>query len=852
MKQPSIISILTFLYFITSSIMATNWKLLETNYAKVYYPATHKQLAIETAYYLEKNRKKVQTLSGLESPYKLYITLQDLGMMTNGYSLQETNKISVFTPAPGSLIGETFDYNWLEGVTIHEQFHNYHAHNAKGVSKIIKPIIGNWNPHLSLPIMMTEGLAVYQESQITPYQGRLNTGYHDAILLTKAKENKLMTFTQSNLSTSDFPMGQWYIYGGNFIQYLTNTYSEQSITTFINNYAKKFAFNPLLLFPKYGIDNKNIYPKSFKDLYQDFTLDLKEQSKTWILPTNAISRGSHITSPVSDTNTIYTIKTITNDSNPYTPHTSYHLVAINNKTKEETLLKIFYAAPIQNPLVLQDNILYIGLTEYKKEFPNISMLGYGKTVSILSYNLKTKVLKKKTNDTLTAFMVNDNHEIIYAKQIPGKHETKLIQANTKTILASHPLYITALQSTNKGIIVTAKEAEGSSNIYTLENNYTTLTPLIATHYIEKNPFIAKDWLYFTANYKKRFQIYRQNITNKTIEKINGPSFMTKASVQNNDITYVSLDSKSMTLNQQSITTTSTTLPKQESITKPNQTNLYKLLDYKIYDNDDLHLKNLKTLTPYLRVPLLLTVNNNVVLGGVFIGEDKLGIINYNIIAYPYNNAIYLPSLTIQTTILQPVTIQYNKILDEQTLSASAPIYLSQINNLQSINADITTTFDTIQTGIQVNIKKGLAETTLAIDKRFNNQNSFSLLSKSYYYADTSELSLTIHNNYKKTVTLNKRGVLKQYYSITDTSWGIDYTYKLKSINKSFYQFNTYIDTSYINVFIEHIPYYSQSILSGIEYLTNYYIGSSKLVYTVGLRIDPNKDSTLYFSSSTPF
>ena len=56
MKQPSIISILTFLYFITSSIMATNWKLLETNYAKVYYPATHKQLAIETAYYLEKNR----------------------------------------------------------------------------------------------------------------------------------------------------------------------------------------------------------------------------------------------------------------------------------------------------------------------------------------------------------------------------------------------------------------------------------------------------------------------------------------------------------------------------------------------------------------------------------------------------------------------------------------------------------------------------------------------------------------------------------------------------------------------------------------------------------------------------
>ena len=61
MKQPSIISILTFLYFITSSIMATNWELLETNYAKVYYPATHKQLAIETAYYLEKHRKKVQT-----------------------------------------------------------------------------------------------------------------------------------------------------------------------------------------------------------------------------------------------------------------------------------------------------------------------------------------------------------------------------------------------------------------------------------------------------------------------------------------------------------------------------------------------------------------------------------------------------------------------------------------------------------------------------------------------------------------------------------------------------------------------------------------------------------------------
>ncbi len=846
------IIILYIIFLLATPLSASTWKLLETNYANVYYPATHKQLAIETAYYLEKHRKKVQTLSGLESPYKLYITLQDLGMTSNGYSVQVTNKISVFTPAPGSLIGETFDYNWLEGITIHEQFHNYHAHNAKGISKIIKPIIGNWNPHLYLPIMITEGLAVYQESQITPYQGRLNTGYHEAILLTKAKENKLMSFTQSNLSTTDFPMGQWYIYGGNFIQYLANTYSEQSITTFINNYAEKFAFNPLLLFPPYGIDNKNTYPKSFKDLYQDFKLDLQEQSKTWILPTNAISRGNHITPPVSNTDTIYTIKTITNDSNPYTPHTSYHLVAIDNKTKEETLLKIFYASPIQNPLVLQDNILYIGLTDYKKKFPNIYMLGYGKTVSILSYNLKTKVLKKKTSDTLTAFMVNDNHDIIYAKQIPGKHETKLIQANTKTTLASHPLYITALQSTNKGIIVTAKEAEGSSNIYTLENNYTTLTPLIATHYIEKNPFIAKDWLYFTANYKKRFQIYRQNMTNKTIEKINGPSFMTKASVHNNEITYVSLDSKSMTLNQNSITTSSTTLPKQEIVTKPNQTDLYKLLDYKSYDKNDLHFKNLKTLTPYLRIPLLLTANNNVILGGLFMGEDKLGIINYNIIAYPNNNAIYLPNLTIQTTILQPVTIQYKKILDEQTLSASAPIYLSQINSLQSIYANIATTFDTIQTGMQVNIKKGLAETTLAANKRFNNQNSFSLLSNSHYYSDTSKLSLTIHNDYKKTVILNKRGILKEYDSITDTSWGIDYTYKLKSNHKSFYQFNTYIDTSYINLFIEHIPYYSQSILGGIEYLTNYYIGSSKLVSTIGLLIDPNKGSTLYFSSSTTF
>ena len=829
MKKISI-SIIAALILLTHTLLATNWELLETKYERIFYPATHKQMAIEVAYYIEKHRQNVLSLSGKEKPYPIYYVIQDTGMITNGYASLIDNKIGLFTPTPGSSLTEGFNYNWLETVSIHELFHNYHGHNAKGINTFFKYTIGKFNPHIFLPPMLIEGLAVYQESQLNPYQGRLNTGFYDAILLTKAKENTLASFTQANKMMRHFPTGQHYIYGGSFIQYLANTYSEQSLTTFLNEYSYKPGINPLLVFPPFGIDRvKTPYNKSFADLYQDYKDDLKEKSKNWILPTNPITRGSYISPPIIQENTIYVLKRINYYTKEYDSHTAYQLIAINKKTKKETVLKTFnslYGHPIINPLAIKNNTLYIAFTTEKLGFSNNDLNGLGLTTDIYSYHLKTQIVKKELSDAITAFMLDSNQDLIYAKQLSGLHKTDIINHKTNSIIATHPLYITSIKATKNTIYLTAKHAEGSSNIYTTDSTFKTLSPIIATNYIETYPSLSGDWLYFTANYNKQFQIYRKQLTTHKLEKLSGPSFMTKGISNNNEITYISLDSKSMTLNQHPFQTTPVTLPDPEIIIKPNQTELYQSLDYKLYKRKHVWLKNLTTLPPIIRVPIITSIekdnDKNIGIGLNIQGYDKLGYLNYStsLLHVIDTKETLLYNLDISTSVIQPLTINYNQVLNTKTLSATTPIYLSSIRPLQYVDTGIATDFDDIMATTQIIYFKKNEKITLNANKSFNKENSYHISTNLIKYVKTSQVSLSIDHYYQKDITILKRNTVLpvDYSSITDTSLSLEYTKQLKPILKSIYKLNTSIENLYGKLFIDHIPFYSKDIILGAELL----------------------------------
>ena len=849
--------LINIIFLLTSSLFATSWELLETEYERIFYPASHKKMAIETAYYVEKHRENVLTLTGKKTPYPIYYVLQDLGMTSNGYSHGIDNKIGIFTPAPSLSTFEYFDYNWLETVTIHELFHNYHVHNVNGINNIFKDTIGKFNPHMFLPIMLIEGLAIYQESQLNPYQGRLNTGFFDAILLTKAKENKLPPFTQANNVTNHFPLGQHYMYGCGFINYLASTYSEESLTEFLNSYSYKSGLNPLLLYPKFGIDSiKTPYKKSFSKLYQDYINHLKEKSKKWQLPnTSAITRGQYLSPPISHKNTLYMIRKIVSDTSTYSIRQHYELISIDQKTKKETILKLFNSIsgdPLKTPLIRHKNKLFIGFTTEKTGFSNIDNNSFGLTTAIYSYNLKTKAFQKELADTITAFMIDSSNNLIYAKQIPGKHQTEIINHHTNTKIASHPLYITSLSQTSNGIYLTAKHPEGSSNIYQTDQTFQELIPIIATNYIETNPILLDKWLYFSANYNKHFQIYRRHITNNTVEKIIGPSYMTKGTPSKEAITYISLDSNGMTLHQDSLQSEPFTLPKDETIVKPNETDLYKSLNYTIYTGKKVWLKNLQTLTPIIRLPMLTSVNDDIGIGIYFEGYDKLGSTSYstsilnllNSETLENKNKWLIYSLDITTTALQPYTINYNHILDTQSVSILSPLYISSITPLKNINLGIETDFKTVMAASNLTYIKNNNEIYLSGNHAFNQEQNYSLKARFNHYYKSSQLSATINRYNKKDVLFNQNNLMKIYNSVTATSLGINYTTKIKSILKSSYRLNTTIEDAYLNVSADYLPYHSKNIISSLELIIELTAGLP-LNSVTGISIEASKQPQIY-------
>jgi hypothetical protein len=835
---------------------ASSWELLETKYERIFYPKTHKQMAVEVAYYIEKNREKVLTLSGRKTPYPIYYTIQDLGMISNGYSSIIDNKIGIFTPAPGSSLTEYFDYNWLETVSIHELFHNYHVHNVSGVNSILKEMIGNFNPHIWLPNTIIEGLATYQESQLNPYQGRLNTGFFDALMLTKAKEQKLLSFTQASNVLNHFPISQHYLYGSTFMRYLADTYSEESLTQFLTNYGSKFGLNPLLSFPAFGIDTtQNAYKKSFNKLYQDFTLNLKEKATNWRLPSNPVTKGTYLSIPLITNDTIYLLKQNLLNSNVYTLNKNYQLVAINQKTKKESVLKTFNALsghPLIAPLQLYKNKLYIGFTSENIGFLNIDNYGIGLNTTIYSYNLKTEQFKKEASDTISAFMIHSNDDLIYAKQIPGQHKTKIINNKTNQSLAEHPLYITTMTQSNDNIYLTAKQAEGSSNIYQTDTSFNQLTPIIDTNYIETYPTISNQWLYYTANYQKQFQIYRYNLQSKNIEKLSGPSFMTKPTISNNNLHYISLDSESMSLHETKINTTPMTLTNKETITKPSQTKQFQNLNYKIYSGKNVWFKNFLTLAPIVRLPMLTKVNNDIGVGLFFQGYDKLGYTTYvtsilNLIdseTSKNKNQWIIYGLNVTTKAIKPLEINYNHTLNTRSLSAITPIYISSINPIQYIYTGVETNFNDILTYLKLASNFNNTKATLKTITSLNKNPTYEIETSLSQLFKTSQVSLIIKNYEKQDIILNQRGVLKEFSNISSHSLSINYSRHLKSILKSSYALNTTIESAYINLYSDYLPYYSKNILYGFELLLEVKALFS-FVNQTGIQFENNNNPEFY-------
>ena len=118
------------------------------------------------------------------------IVINDTGVLTNGYANSALNWIQLFWyPPEAGMIGTIEDWNSL--VAVHEYTHILQMTNASGVHSLLTSIFGDiMSPNNFVPLWMIEGLAVYSESRLWNYQGRLNDGAYDAYIGARVADGR--------------------------------------------------------------------------------------------------------------------------------------------------------------------------------------------------------------------------------------------------------------------------------------------------------------------------------------------------------------------------------------------------------------------------------------------------------------------------------------------------------------------------------------------------------------------------------------------------------------------------------------------------------------------------------------
>ncbi|MDI6840318.1 MAG: hypothetical protein QMD71_05670 [bacterium] len=520
-----------------------DWKSVKTDNFTVIYKPGYEWEATEVLNNLEYYRSEVTALTG-NRPKHLPIVIEDIGTVSNGMADPIFNNIHIYTYPPSGIFASSTE-NWYRLVSLHEYTHMCHLTKTAGVSRAVTTLFGRiFQPNLFSPGWVVEGITVYSESQLSNYEGRLNDGCFDAYIGARAKEGKLPSIHTATYSPLEFPYRTGiYLYGGEFFNYLADTYGKDRFSQLFDIYGS-FFWAPFFgqLFPFFGIDMaaRITYGKDLPSLFSAWKRYEEKKYKDWKIDGDRVTKkGDFVKYLVNDGNKLYYVHTYPKKTDALKGFEFYKIVEFNIDTqKEQTLVSL--TSPVSTPLRVKNNELYYTTYEFKKGYANASMMGFG-IISLLHMNdLKTGKDKVIFSDAIRAFCVLEDGSILYSKDRQHKFgsELWLYRGGKKEQLWVTDYLLGELIANSKYIVTSARTDYKNWDVYLLDLSSKRLTPIATTPWSESNIWLVGDTLLFTANYDKIYSIYGYDILDHKLYQLTQGGYATNGVFSNDNLYFI--------------------------------------------------------------------------------------------------------------------------------------------------------------------------------------------------------------------------------------------------------------------------------------------------------------------------
>ncbi|OUS40351.1 hypothetical protein A9R00_06530 [Oleispira antarctica] len=120
-------------------------------------------------------------------------------------------------------------------------------------------------PHTMTPSFMLEGLATYLETNEELAYGRLQSAYYAMQMRMEVASGSLKDLEDVSAPLRDWPLGMQYLYGSYFYQFLGETYGEERIKQYLQNYSRQII--PAIL--QNSVADKT-FGKGFPELWLEY------------------------------------------------------------------------------------------------------------------------------------------------------------------------------------------------------------------------------------------------------------------------------------------------------------------------------------------------------------------------------------------------------------------------------------------------------------------------------------------------------------------------------------------------------------------------------------------------------
>ena len=221
------------------------WKTLSTEHFHIHHEDRQQEYAQHMAALAERVHGKLSGWLGWQPLEPTEVVILDTIDTSNGYATPlPYNRITIYLTAP--VDGELMDQlPWLEMVFTHEYVHILHLDMAYGGPQAMRSVFGRSMdlftlfdfPQLFAPTWVTEGLAVYGESDNPGGYGRLNSAFYDAMMRMEVQRG-LRSLTEVSFNSGfRWPYGQVYLYGAYFFKFVEERYGKDAVTNYIRVYG---------------------------------------------------------------------------------------------------------------------------------------------------------------------------------------------------------------------------------------------------------------------------------------------------------------------------------------------------------------------------------------------------------------------------------------------------------------------------------------------------------------------------------------------------------------------------------------------------------------------------------------